>query len=672
MLLTHFRQVAPPGQYYASINVKDYFNDLEKLSQANTDETEKDKIREWLSNDKGKNVWGKQGICLEWMTKPAFSYIVLGDHAAGELAKKNLLLQIRYGSKSFDCLQPAALIYDWCWPLFSSSERQEIRKWMSMMATEVIKEPQTQFWGLVPCAYELPGYYWATLSASKAGLAALAMEGEDEYKDEWLDIAKKCIDLTVQGVVEEDGSFGHGLTYLHFCYNNVCWFWEAMRLRDMRWDTNKKMRDIPTWVTYMIKPGSFDGNPEIMKIGRCSDWNCKRSLMWFAHLYPENTLAAWNYRVACGPTLYDRSLDSPVPWILWDTNPGNFVDPGKILPKTKWFQEWGIFFRSGWRSEDFVFWMGSREHQSIRQGHFDQGSLYLYAYGQNFVSDLGSKYSSGSQHNVIDIDGKGPGGSWSSNTCHAPLTNILAGKFISGAVVDQKEVYDWEFITYPEEELTLIHKKPVNPVLKAKRAAMTVWGDHGVPPYFVIADDIDKDGSEHLYTWKMLMCEKAMADCEKGYANVYQPDCKDTSMDVIFLYHSEVKPQIESINLKSYRKLISEVKATNPWFAVMLYPRKSDMPQPTIARETGTRAHGAELSWPDGVTDLLVFARQDGEKSANRESLFGVYTDARIALVRLKNKKMIAAVMIDGTTIEYHGERIFGSQDKATTVEWVR
>jgi len=673
MLMKHLRTVAPPAQYYSTVNVKKYFDDLEKLNDKGVAEAERKKIQEWISKDGTKGSFSAQGVCLSWMTKPAFMYAVIDNVPAGELARKALLLLIQHGSQIGECLQPAALIYDWCWPLFSENERKIIRKWMAEIATEVIKGPQTEFWGLAPCAYELPGYYWATLAGSKAGLAALAMEGEDEYKSEWLNVAKKCIDLVTRSIVEEDGSFGHGVAYLHFCYNSVCWFWEGMRLRGMRWDANEKMRDIPTWVTYMTKPGSFDGKPEIMNVGRCSDWNSKRSLMWFAHLYPDNPLAARNYRVSCGPAMYDHSLDSPVPWILWDTHPERFVDPAQTLPKTKWFKEWGIFFRSGWQPEDFVFWMGSREHQSIRQGHFDKGSFYLYAYGQVFANDLGAKHSSGAIHNVIDIDGKEPGGAWRSMTCHAPLTSILAGKFVSGAVVDQKEMYDWEFMPHPEKQLKAIYKKPVNPVLKAKRAVMTVWGSHGIPPYFVLADDIDKDGSEHLYTWKMLMPKGAVADCARGAAKVYQLDSKAVSMDALFLYPSGVAPEVKSFayQRKPYAKLVADVKTINPYFAVMLYPRKAGIPEPMVVRKTGARTHGSELSWPGDVTDLLVFARQESAKTGKNKSLFGVYTDARIALVRLKGVKPVAAAMIDGTVLEYYGKKVFSLPGKAAAVEWV-
>lgn len=673
-LFKHLLQATPPAQYFTGLDVKKYFDDLMKLDSEETDPTERQAIKDWLDKDQAKGALSVQGQGLSWMTKSAFLFAVMQDEEAGQQARRSLMLQIKHGHPVPAALQPAAMIYDWCWPLFDANEKKAIREWLAGIADEAIKAPLTEFWGLTPSAYELPGYYWATLAASKAGMAALAMEGEGNYKAEWLDVARQCIDLTVRGIFEPGGSFGHGLNYWHSCFSEVCWFWEAMRLRGMGWEKNEKVRGIPAWITSLIRPGSMEGNPGTLTVGRCPELKSPLPLMWFAHVYPDNPLAAWNYRAATGTAMYDSAPHSPVPWILWDQNPSAFVDPATVLPRTKPFRNWGIFFRGGWQADDHVFWMGAHENRSNRQGHFDYGSFYIHAFGRSFTRDLGLKHSFGALHNLVDIDGQAPGGKdWRAFPSLAPLSSILDGKVASGAVVEQKEMYDWEYLAHPERQTAVIHRQPLNPVRWARRAALAVWPMEGIPAYLVVADDIDKDGSEHQYGWNMMLPEQAEVDCSQGFAQLHWPDDEGLSMDVAFLDSAESLPEVKAFTHWKIpmEKLTVGRKAVNPGFAVMLYPKKKGMPVPAMTRARSPGGFSAvKLSWPDDVVELLAFNRPDVEQSPE-PPLLDVSSDARIAFVRLRRNQPIAAIMIDGTYVDFQGKRLIESRQQRGSHEWM-
>jgi len=223
------------------------------------------------------------------------------------------------------------------------------------------------------------------------------------------------------------------------------------------------------------------------------------------------------------------------------------------LPETLYDEERGMLYtRTGWGTNDLSLQVACRSDTTFHShDHPDRGAFYLTSHGQAWsVSSM--RMTEPKYLNQITIDGRGQGyfpppGKWiaMSNT-----------PFATFAIMDTKYCYDWQwqatcnlmtdeqFMREPwlegfrESRDRLLSRFPRNvwerdpsqvvrdyyegymagnprmwsaesgwvaraphyPVEKAYRTIGLIKGKH---PYVLIADDIKKDESEHLYQWRM-------------------------------------------------------------------------------------------------------------------------------------------------------------------------
>ncbi len=187
--------------------------------------------------------------------------------------------------------------------------------------------------------------------------------------------------------------------------------------------------------------------------------------------------------------------------------------PQDVLPKSAVWSHRGLYyFRTGWpagaSSSDVLFSFYSGEFQG---GHAqeDQNQFTLHAYGAKFAIDhgLGTTSIQSEAHNMVFIDGAGQHAAGGSIGTDGSLARYVRNGFCDYLVGDATAAYtthsplnNYAF-PFPESDWSWGYIG-ANPVDHAYRSVFVVR-DPATPPYFIVIDDIDKDGSPHTYEWRL-------------------------------------------------------------------------------------------------------------------------------------------------------------------------
>jgi hypothetical protein len=263
-----------------------------------------------------------------------------------------------------------------------------------------------------------------------------------------------------------------------------------------------------------------------------------------ADLRLNKTMESRYLQLLCPPDLEEK-----VPPIKNDYQYGSAFG----LPDTLFDQQRGVLFtRTGWGRDELALQVNCRSDTTFHShDHPDRGAFYLTSHGQAWsVSSM--RMTEPKYLNQITIDGRGQGyfpppGKW------IEMNNTPLATF---AVMDTKYCYDWQWqatvnLSTDEqfkrepwlegsretrsrllsrlprdvwerdpspvvrdyydgymagnprmwlEEAGWVLRAPHYPVEKSFRTIGLVKGRH---PYVLIADDIKKDDTEHLYQWRM-------------------------------------------------------------------------------------------------------------------------------------------------------------------------
>jgi len=185
-----------------------------------------------------------------------------------------------------------------------------------------------------------------------------------------------------------------------------------------------------------------------------------------------------------------------------------------------------------------------------------------------------------------------------------------------------------------------------------------------------VVDDIDKDAKTHTYRWQMLtnpnhqvtiQGQTVHLSREKAPAETFVPPVADC----VFLGPDQ--PQLAVGSTGQKRPCITAtVKASNPRFAVMLYPRRTSQPCITIGMPapevtTAARPGGrvATATWWS-VTDTILLC--DGDRLTHD----GIETDAAVAVVRRDPRgRLVGAIVVGGTRLHV-GDVTFTSATRST------
>jgi len=521
------------------------------------------------------------------------------------------------------------------------------------------------------------------------GLAAIVLDGEMiqgeiyDGKAMW-DTSKAMTNRYLRELYDTDGAGFEGCLYSSFGLSGIVPFMEALKRKtgeDMFEENREILTKINDWMAYEILPERHKYN------------NLNDSYYW--DFYPgwvEWVDGHWGYSLWLGP-LEGIYNDDPVDkWVfenliqLDDINRKSGEcgllpliilkynddlasgDPAERLPLSKHFRGRGlVYFRTGWEDpEDIMFSFESGPaynpatgHYSVRHRQMDKTHFTLYAYGEKFAKDFGKGYDKPESHNTILVDGEGQ--AWLSHKKKSlwntgVIEEQVSGEFCDYVHGDATDAYNrlWVLDGWGGAHDTT--GPFCNPVLNADRMVTFVRSD-GLPPYFVIADDINKDNTVHEYEWRF----HTQCWIESGDPIVLHGSTNDMNIYVVSpsdysatqeMYTPEFTPSPlfgdtlpPDTTQSTYPLLTIECDAVNPYYQIVLFPHKAEMEVPTVTDTPITNGRCAKVAWTT-ATDYNIL------KTTGVISEDWLSTDATISLIREDlDSSVTRFMMAEGTNL---------------------
>jgi len=321
--------------------------------------------------------------------------------------------------------------------------------------------------------------------------------------------------------------------------------------------------------------------------------------------------------------------------------------------------------------------------------HYDKNNFTLFAYGDNYLIDYGLGKNTPSWHNVILIDGVGQTSGLSTQGEITEYKTSSKFDFIDGNATHAYNEMNWG-IGMPPVTWTAQNPPPseygtLNPVQQAHRYVTFSRAMDNIPPYFIVADDIQKDGNTHIYTWRFQTAKNQSAPnpirlsgSNGNYLDMWisstsnlstsyiQPPQGNSSIDET---NDICSPLSDPPTENAYETEVSTTSAVvNPYFHFALLPHKSGDPTPTYSTTTITNGSIITLGWPspNAYTDYSIFKYQNASQATGQ----GFVTDAKLSRVRIPSgsSNPTSFLVAQGTLLTYNGQDIVNLYGQQGTV----
>jgi hypothetical protein len=279
---------------------------------------------------------------------------------------------------------------------------------------------------------------------------------------------------------------------------------------------------------------------------------------------------------------------------------------------------------------------------------------------------------------MVFVDGNGQHFSRGSVGTDGEIAEYILGDFTDYLLGDATAAYDTcsEFNfpgqPFPENDWSFGYDGG-NPVNYAFRRFVVVH-DPDTPPYFILLDDVEKDGSPHTYEWRMQTDEDNSVDI---FSNPIRISSGSGWMDLRVVSPDTVLRELKTLdNLHDDpdATVISlSVVDTRPDFAFLMLPANGATPQPVYTQENLPWGDLFTLQWPGGITDLFIHNRTESlityvpdTTLVSRPGPFGppaappslqeIVTDARFALIRYVGVDVSKHLLSHVTTLDIDGK----------------
>jgi hypothetical protein len=574
-------------------------------------------------------------------------------------------------------LRTLAVGYDLAFAEATPAERQEIRAeiiaYLDLMQSRFeyqryLERPFTSNRGaMVGAAIGLATIaIWDDVSASeRTALQPALLFGRD--------LVTTCI-TTILG---SDGSYREGVLYGAWMLRMVIPYFEAeRRFSGNDLGADPRIEKIAAWLAYEVLP---EGG------GRTNNLN---DSLWLTRpLAVHGTYLDWaQYRFASPLAKYlerhvtgvyghDPGADGDkVATVLWNRDIAA-ADPGSLLPAGSLFADRGIYYyRNGWKTaasgSEILFTFQSGAFQG---GHAqeDQNHFTLYAYGDRYVLDHGSQYTSvlpkeSIAHNIVLIDQLGQHNAGSSIGTDGSMSDAFLTAFADYVCGDATSAYttysplNAPDVPFPGTDWSWGYDGG-NPVQRAKRHVVSLKGA-GAPPYFLIADDIRKDDVAHQYDWQIHTDASNEVDVSTDPVRI------TGSQSELRLYFARplraqglawsVTPFDHGGQDPITTRVRARITAVEPAFFTALVPCVNGQAPQAHQVSTIGAATELRLTWQAAQDNALY--------NPTGTFVFGnVATDATLALVRTSALGVIGYVMVGGSTLQYAGEPLLYLWDEA-------
>lgn len=518
-------------------------------------------------------------------------------------------------------------------------------------------------------AYELWEYrpYLANHSAmfgGPLGLAAICLQDEADslLSAEAMAMADRIVNNLVAYQIDPDGAYKEGGLYGAWTTRQYIYYFHARKRFDgYNYGDNPAIRNMERWFAYELLPEGY-GKTNNLNDSPYYSVPLARHTTYFDWAQEEwnSGLAAWLWEHLAGPFGFDwQWVADKASTVLWN-RPLATVQPDSVLPNHfLWLDRGLYYYRSGWQSglssNDIVFSFYSGKFHG---GHAqeDQNQFTLYGYGEKLVIDHGSAKESES-HNMVFIDGAGQHNAGASIGTDGRISEYVLSDFADYLLGDATDAYTtYSEFNNPDVPIPGIDwswgYKGANPVEHAYRRVVVVHHEE-TPPYFVIMDDIDKDGQAHDYQWRLHTLITNTVDIATNPIHITGAV---GSMDLHALYPDFASLAISAVSYDNGNPdpnatlITANATAVNPKFSFLLFPSDTLVTVPVVTREVTPWGFACTLDWGGGAVDVLL-----GNHSGGLISYDSLSTDASFALVRLENSNVKHHLLINANVFLFSG-----------------
>ncbi|MFW5870026.1 MAG: heparinase II/III domain-containing protein [Candidatus Sumerlaeota bacterium] len=573
------------------------------------------------ANNGSSLLYSREGLGLAGTT--AFAYLISRDRRYGERAKKELEAMLSAESwRNADewrfnrgadlvtgerCLA-AALVYDWCYDLFTDAERREYAEGIVRLGIDPYLESleKGDWWVRSPVSN------WCGVANGGCGVAALALAPHSERAAEAEALAWEHTPQFLRDAVLKDGGGHEGVMYWRYGVSYALrYLTAAARLRG----DDKGLYDILNdrmagyWDVYLHAPD-----------GKYANFNDMMEFT-FRSYYKAKFVNPSGGASAALAALFESLAPGGDPLLLWAADNGGTVfmfeggEPFTFLwrrqmppagPKPE-LQDSVLFRGVGhalMRSPSLWFIMNGGV--TTRGGHYnhDLGSFMLVAGEERFVSDPGYGFRATGDHSTVVFDGKSqPRGA--------------SGDFLR---FGEAEGFSWA-------ACDLSKVNPKRPVERWVRQAVMVRGE-----YIVLVDDIETSRTCDL-EWRLQSRRQILAEAGDDSASIIG---KSLDLDVVTAWPR--RDVVGSPDRKSVKMSTLSIRESEPRletrFVVVLYPRVKGEKSPAVEAD----GDGNLAVTIEGRRDHLEFERRENGwmlKAVNGESAAGIPDGTKRSLRRV-------------------------------------
>ena len=529
-------------------------------------------------------------------------------------------------------LQTLAFGYDMFFDACDDSLRTAVRD-------EMISYLQTMVYSN---GYELFTYrpYLANHSAMVAaavGIAGIVLEDEADpvLLADAIDFADAIVESLLTHQFDPGGSYKEGVNYAGWTMRHLIYYFHARKNYDgFDYALDDRIRKVEEWLPYEILPHGY-GLPNNMNDSMSHNFPLSMHttyLDWAQSAWSSGLMAYVFEHTASPWGLHGGVNADKVGTVLWNqaltpTQPGDVLPPSRL-----WLDRGLYYYRTGWpienTSEDVVFsFFSGKFHGGHAQE--DQNQFTLHAYGGRFAIDhgAGQPAAESEAHNMVLIDGQGQHGTGGSIGTDGRISEHVLNDFGDYLVGDATLAYaTYSPFNAPDHPVEGTDwswgYEPGNPVLHARRGVVVVH-EAETPPYFIVTDDIDKDGGVHTYKWRLHTDEANTIDTGgdpirindgTSYLDILSlgdPLQNLTTSESAF-DNTSGEPNASVLNIA--------LNAVNPYFGFLLLPGKNGVAKPAVTQSFEAWGSLTELDW-GGRTDYVVHNHSGGSVTVELDAI---------------------------------------------------
>ncbi|MCW5894257.1 MAG: T9SS type A sorting domain-containing protein [Bacteroidetes bacterium] len=621
------------------------------------------------------------------------------------------------------------ILYDWLYDQLDQNQRTAIQnKIISNLAIEfpLWGYPNQAYPGGIRAAFGREDKYRAPLEHASLALllGAITIYGENPNYPTWLadqDIAN-AVDFEYtnahswigRGWSPSDGAHFSGVSYGMWLLPNTVTFLEAWsRWSGVdHWNDNgiaARLSKVGEWLAYEVMP-----DPQMTNI-----WGipCMFNALNDAYSHQVGSMgtllalsAKYPAQAQLNQWVFDHTIES-IENLMYDVSSSEFqqeiqgnsmnyilpivfgyenvnpVEPPTVLPQSR-LHEWnglvGIRTSPYWGSQDdiqFSFTSQPIIHPEFgeHKWHHDQADknhFTLSAFGDLYLRDYGYDGRSSLYHNLVLVNGQGQAFElfYQREGKIVRFINSAGFDFIHGDATSAFNELHWGVGmpagVFTQQNPGPTHDTSYHPVQKAHRYVLFARSLDNLPAYFIVADDISKNGDPNTYSWRFHSAKQRVYQSSNnirllGAGNNYLDMWFTSASSSQLVQSSSVlardtswKSQMGYFADPMWLTICDWPSATdvtassveNPYFHVALLPHRNGDPVPSYSTLNASNGSILRLTWPS-FNDFSILKHENGAQVTGE----GFASNAKLAKVRIATASGQATsfAMCEGSFLSY-------------------